>query len=200
MRTLAKVARALNFSARAGRGLPPVLLLTDVERLPDPRPAALRLAPGSGIVLRHYGASGRAALARDLAAIAAERGLTLLVAEDAALARAVGADGLHLPERASSAIAPAITRRPDWLVTAAAHSLAALSAAARRGAHAALLSPVFATRSHPAVPPLGPARFAAMVRQAAIPVYALGGIDDRTAPRLKATGAVGIAAIGGLAG
>ena len=88
-------------------------------------------------------------------------------------------------------------RRPDWIVTAAAHSRAALFRAARAGADAALLSPVFWTASHPLAPALGPLRFAAWCRSSPLPVYALGGISARTARRLRAGGGAGFAGISG---
>jgi thiamine monophosphate synthase len=43
-------------------------------------------------------------------------------------------------------------------------------------------------------------RFAALVRRAGPPVYALGGVDSETARRLLPAGAAGVAAIGGIAG
>ena len=195
MGTLAEAAESLKRAA--GGALPALVLMTDVVRLADPVPAAAALPAGSAIVLRHYGAPGRAALARRLAAIAQARGLLLLVGDDPALARRVGAAGVHLPERAIRR-AGAVRWRSDWLVTAAAHSHAALLAAAAAGADAALLSPVFVTASHPGVRPLGPQRFAALAAACPLPVYALGGIDGARARRLRGSGAVGIAGIGGL--
>ena len=153
MGTLAEAAASLKRTA--GSSLPALLLMTDEARLADPLPAANALPAGSGIILRHYGAPERAALARRLAAIARRRGLVLLVGEDPGLARRVGAHGVHLPERAIRR-AGAVRWQRDWLVTAAAHSPAALRAAASAGADAALLSPVFATASHPDVRALGP--------------------------------------------
>jgi thiamine-phosphate pyrophosphorylase len=190
--TLAKQARRLNARTGRGRGLPALLLLTDEVRLPDPLAAAARLPRGAGVILRHYGAPDRAALAARLAALCRRRGLLLLVAEDWRLAAAVRADGVHLPERPQRRF----RGRPGWLVTAAAHSAPALIRAARRGADAALLSPAFPTRSHPGRPALGPARFARLAHAAPLPVYALGGVDERTAARLR--GAVGVAANGAL--
>ena len=67
-----------------------------------------------------------------------------------------------------------------------------------RAGDAVLLSPVFATRSHPGAPTIGPLRFARWVRESPIPVYALGGIDVPGARRLRHSGAAGFAAIGGL--
>jgi thiamine-phosphate pyrophosphorylase len=191
--TLAKAARALNATARRGRGLPAMLMLTDAARLPDPLPAATRLPRGAGVILRHYGAPGRAALGARLAALCRRRGLVLLVAEDWRLAAALRADGVHLPDRPLRRF----RRRPGWLVTAAAHSAPALVRARRIGADASLLSPAFPTASHPGRPALGPLRFARLANAAPLPVYALGGVTAERARRLR--GAVGLAAVGALA-
>ena len=195
MGTLAEAAAGLKRAA--GSALPALLLMTDEVRLPDPVPAARALPPGSAVILRHYGVPERAALARRLAAIARQRRLVLLVGEDAALARSVGAAGVHLPERAIRR-ARAVRWHADWLVTAAAHSPAALRAAAACGADAVLLAPVFATASHPDARALGPHRFAALARTSPVPVYALGGIGVAQSRFLRGSGAVGIAGIGGL--
>ncbi len=199
--TLARLARQLNsrHAARAanGRFLPPLLLMTDPARLPDPCRAAELLPAGSGVILRAYDPPELERLAHRLAAIARRRRLVLLIAIDAALAAEVGAAGVHLPE-ALAGQAASVRRRGDWLVTVAAHSLPALRRAARAGADAALLSPVFQTASHPDRPPLGPHQFAALVRRAGLPVYALGGVTEVKAPLLLASGAIGIAGIGAL--
>lgn len=195
MATLAEAAEHLKQAA--GSSLPALVLMTDAARLADPVPAACALPPGSAVILRHYGVAGRAALARRLAAIARRRGLLLVVGEDPALARRVGAAGVHLPERALRR-AGAVRWQRDWLITAATHSRAALRSAAACGADAVLLSPVFATASHPEMPALGPQRFAALARTSPVPVYALSGIDAARARLLQGSGAVGIAGIGGL--
>lgn len=179
--------------------LPPLLLLTD-ERIPDPRPLVRRLPPGCGVVLRHYESPERAELACDLARLCRARRLVFLVAADASLAAAVRADGLHLPEGlARTAARPlAWLRRRGGLLTVAAHSPAALRRAARLGADAALLSPVFPTASHPESRPLGPRRFAALARSSPLPVYALGGVNARRMRLLAGSGAAGVATVGGL--
>ena len=195
MGTLAEAATSLKRAA--GSTLPALILMTDEMRLADPLPAARALPAGSAIILRHYGVPERAALARQLAAIARRRGLVLLVGEDPVLARRVGAAGVHLPERAIRR-AGALRWQRHWLVTAAVHSHAALVSAAACGADAALLSPVFTTASHPDQRALGLQRFEALAQSSPIPVYALGGIGRAHASLLRGCGAVGIAGIGGL--
>lgn len=191
---------------RAPVRLPPLILLTDERRLADPTAAVARLPRGSAVILRHHALpkAERVTLARALRAITRQRGILLLIAADGEsgveLAHAVGTDGIHLSEwllcrgpwRALRA------RKPGWLVTAAVHSPRALRAAATRGIDAALLSPVFPTASHPGARTLGPLRFAAWARASRIPVYALGGIDGRSAARLRPSPACGLAGIGAL--
>lgn len=215
--TLAEEARRLNLRAssasrcqargrRAHRRVPALILVTDEVRLPDPSPVVSRLPRGSAVILRHYGlpAADRAALAVRLRRLTRARKVLLLIAAHGGapddLARAVGADGIHLPEwqvrrgpwRALAGCKPAM------LVTAAAHSWTALRRARAWRVDAVLVSPVFATLSHPGARPLGVLRFAAWARIGAIAVYGLGGINHRTATRLRPTRASGLAGIGGL--
>ena len=180
--------------------LPPLMLMTDTLRLPDPQPALTRLPRGSAVILRHYDAPDRAGLARRLAVQCRSAGVRLLIAGDGRLAAAVAADGLHLTETqiAHGRRTWRLWRRPGWLVTAAAHSPSAVRRAARAGVDAVLLSPVFATASHPGAPPLGAMLFARWVRHSPVPVYALGGVSSITAPRLAGSGAAGLATVGGL--
>jgi len=184
--------------------LPPLILMTDSRRLPDPLAAVQRLARGSALILRHYDAPDRTELAKVLARACRRRGIRLLIAGDWRLAAAAGADGVHLPEglarKGPGAWAAGLSRKPGFLVTAAAHSPLAIRRAARAGADAVLLSPVFPTASHPGAPSLGALRFAAWCRRSPLPVYALGGVNARTAGRLAGSRLAGIAGIGEIAG
>lgn len=201
MERLLRTARTLGRRAcpgKTGRHLPSVWLITDPSRLADPCAVALRLPRGAGVIYRAFGASDAMTTAQSLAAIARRRGLILLIGADEALARAVGADGMHLPERLVGRARALRRRHPCWLITGAAHSSVALRRADRAGLDAALVSVVFASRSASAGEPMGPVRLAGMVRRATTPVIALGGVNNKTAPRLLATGAVGLAAVEGL--
>jgi len=193
---LARAARALN----AGRfpHLPPLILMTDETRLTDALASAEMLPKGAAVIVRHTDGAALARLAAEMKSIAHGRGLKLLVANDAALAARLGADGVHLSEaRARDAFALK-ARRPDWLVTAAAHSARALLVAAIARADAALLAPAFPTRSHSERTGLGPLRIAALANASPLPVYALGGVDAHSVLRLSGARLAGVAAIGAL--
>lgn len=151
------------------------------------------------MVYRAFGVSGAADQAWRLRAIARRRGLMLLIGADSRLAAAIGAHGVHLPERLAHRAGRLKVAHPRWLVTAAAHGLSAARRAIRAGADAVVVSPVFASNSPSAGSPLGPHRLAAIARQTGGPVYGLGGVKDENAPRLLDTGLSGLAAVEGLA-
>ncbi|MEO8113713.1 MAG: thiamine phosphate synthase [Phenylobacterium sp.] len=195
------MARTAALLRRAGPGrkaLPPLLFFTDPGRTPDPAAVARRLPAGSAVVFRAFGASDAEARAAELLRIARAGGLKLLIGADHRLAARIGAHGVHLPERLAHRARPLKTAHPGWIVTAAAHSLSAARRALACGPDAVVVSTAFASRSPSAGRPLGPVRMAALARAAGGPVYALGGITNKTARRLKDAGLVGLAAVEGL--
>jgi thiamine-phosphate pyrophosphorylase len=129
----------------------------------------------------------------------ATAGAALIVAGDLALARSVGADGVHLaaddPWPAHSTAGLRIGR--------SCHTVRELLAAATGGIAAyATFSPVFATASKPGYgPALGIDGLAAGCRAVAgagspLGVYALGGIGPTQAAACLGAGAAGLAVMG----
>ena len=153
---------------------------------------AARLPRGAALVYRAFGARGAEATATRLTAVLHARGARLLIGADASLAARVRADGVHLPERMAGEARRIKAMHPDWIVTAAAHSL---RAARQTAADAAVVSAVFPSRSPSAGAPLGVVRLARIARAAGRPVYALGGVNDATAARLKDLPLAGLAAV-----
>jgi 8-oxo-dGTP diphosphatase len=136
----------------------------------------------------------RGDFARRVSALARAHGAKVLVNSDAALAREISADGVHLTaEQLRSA-----TARPDFpLCGASCHSSEELRKAEALGVDFAVLGPVRATPSHPDAVPLGWERFREIAAGAAVPVYALGGIATRDLERALSCGAHGIAMVRG---
>ncbi len=193
-RDAAKVSRA---QGRAHPNLPPLLFFTDPERTPQPWTVAERLPVGSGVVYRHFGAADARDTALRLREATARRDGLLLIGLDEDLAHEVGADGLHLPERAIAEAAGIAERHPNWRITAAFHALT--PAPTLTGLDALIVSPIFpAGGASASSPPLGVARLTDLTRELDLPVYALGGIDAKNARELEGSGAYGIAGVGSI--
>ena len=179
--------------------MPRLIFVTDPARTPDPAPIVARLPAGAGVIYRAFGAPDALATALVLRAITRERGLLLLIGADPSLAETCDADGLHLPETGIGMAKTLGAAHPDWIRTAAAHSLAAAERAGVAGCDAVLASTVFPSASRSSGPPMGAVAFAALVQAAPLPVYALGGVNARTAAALTGSGAAGFAVVEGLA-
>lgn len=132
--------------------------------------------------------------ARELRALTRSVGVKLLINGDLEVARASAADGVHLPERGPTPSEARAQLGPRAVIGASCHDPAGLERAAHAGATYATLSPVFESPGKGV--PLGLAQFAAWVRDARLPVFALGGIAPAHARDVRHAGASGVAVIG----
>lgn len=185
---------------------PRVLLVTDpayTESLIES--VVLRVGSGLsrgelGVLLRDKQRSRAAVVgfAERLRKATSSVGAPLIVHSDVSLALAVKADGIHLGGEGVKDEAQALTevRRalPGGWISVATHDDADVERAAREGADAVLVSPIYET------PGKGPVRGVAAIASARahgpkLFVYALGGVDARRAPECRKAGADGIALI-----
>ncbi|HEU4709185.1 MAG TPA: Nudix family hydrolase [Methylophilaceae bacterium] len=117
-------------------------------------------------------------------------GTRVLVNGNVGLARALGADGVHL----SSSQLMALQARPEKLLCAAScHNAAELVQAQKLGLDFVVLGPVLPTRSHPDAETMGWENFGRLVENCSIPVYALGGLQPKDLTAAWQAGAHGIA-------
>ena len=162
-----------------------------------PQLARLDAALAGGLRLVQIREPGLASAERETFAQAVadrcrQAGALVLVNDDAALARRIGADGLHLP---ASRLAELDVRPAFEWVGASCHTRAELERAAALGLDYALLGAVKTTPSHPERTALGWKAFAEMAGRLPMPVFALGGLGADDLCDAKAAGAHGIAAI-----
>jgi len=152
--------------------------MTD-ERIGDALwPALRRLPPGSGVVFRHHATPPRERRALFLRVRRIATARRLLIVGVGAMP---GAAGRHGGRGATTA--PAHDRR---------------EAIRHRDARYLFVSPVFATRSHPGAPALGPMKAARIACGLGPAVIALGGMDERRWRRIRRLGFDGWAAIDAL--
>ena len=174
--TNASVAGVTEYRSQLSRSLQRGLKLIQV-REKNMVPAALR------------------AFARDVVIEAHTHGAKVLINGDTALARDVGADGVHLTalQLATS------TERPDFsLVAASTHTRNEIERADDIGLDFVVLGPVKATLTHPGQAPIGWTRFGELANATPLPVFALGGLAMSDMENAIEHGAHGIATQRGL--
>jgi thiamine-phosphate pyrophosphorylase len=174
--------------------LPPLLIVTNRHHasvsVVDVVDIAVRDgAPGVIFRDKDLPADERHRLGRQVAERVHRWGATLIVASDVALARALGADAVHL-----AANDPTTTAMPFGR---SCHNADELALAAEEGALYATLSPIFVSTSKPGYgPPLG----VEALRDTPLPVYALGGVTAENAKSCRVAGASGVAVMGDVMG
>jgi len=189
-----------NFPIVKALTLPPLLGITHAEALGvEGFLARLDAALAGGLRLvqvrdKSLPDDARVRLARETVRRAHAAGARVLVNGSLELARAAGADGVHL----DAAAAAKLRARPDcaW-VGASCHDAAELAQAAAIEADYALLSPVLPTLTHPGAPTLGWDAFAALAAASPIPVYGLGGLERGDVALAQSHGAHGVALLRG---
>jgi 8-oxo-dGTP diphosphatase len=127
-------------------------------------------------------------------AAARSRGACVLLNGDPALAQRAGADGVHL----TAAQLMELHARPELdLVGASCHDERELDRAAALAVDFVVLGPVLATPTHPGAQTLGWRKFAQLIRDYPLPVYALGGLKHADLETAWDAGAHGISMMRG---
>jgi thiamine-phosphate pyrophosphorylase len=133
---------------------------------------------------------------RDLTAAA---GATFIVNDRADVARACGADGVHLGQDDLPVAAARAVLGPGPLIGLSTHSETQLAEARSAGADYLAFGPIFATTSKSTADPvLGYERLRAARTLSTLPLIAIGGITAATAPAVLAAGADAVAIIGAI--
>jgi len=123
-------------------------------------------------------------------------GARLLVNGDVALARAVRADGVHLPQDGLPADICRKLLEPGMLLGVSAHTVAEAREAEDGGADFITYGPVYHTPSKAKYgAPVGLDSLRAVCAEVRIPVLALGGIKASNVEEVLSAGAAGVAMI-----
>jgi 8-oxo-dGTP diphosphatase len=179
--------------------LPPVLAISDaaqrgevdfLTRLDDALTRGLRLVM---VREKQMPQARLAALTSAVVERCKPWGARVILNGDVDLARACGADGIHL----SSARLMECSRVDMECCSASCHNEPELERAAQLGLDFVVLGPVRATPTHPGAPLLGWEQFARMIVGYELPVFALGGLQLHDLHTACTAGAHGVAMIRG---
>ena len=182
---------------------PPLLLITDRRQALLPLADVVRAALATGcrwVSMREKDLSeiDQVALARTLLPIARHHGACLTLHGDAALAKACGADGVHLPAGGDPTKSRAMLG-PAKLIGVSLHTVTEAEAIDPNVVDYAVAGPTFETPSKPGYgPEIGRKGLAEITRAAPVPVLAIGGLNATRAAEVLVAGPVGIAVMGGV--
>ena len=175
---------------------PSMIALTDEDRGVTALHQIVTVPAGGMFLIRRRDQASALDEAAGIATKAAQKGVLVSVSLSTP-PESLPADAVHIPERALKNWRRVdLARLNPSFVSASAHGWSGIRKAAILGVDAILLSPVFATKSHAIGKNLGLFGFAALVRAAPMPVYALGGMTVARGKRTASIGAIGIAGIG----
>lgn len=186
-----------------GRPAVPRLHLITNRRLCSARPQVEIVAEAvrggiEAVQLREKELDQRALHGEAMALLAVLSTTPLIVNGSVTVAQAVGAAGVHLPERVGSVAAVRATLGPHALVGRSAHDLAGARAAVADGVDYLILGTIFATASKPGREPAGLDLVRAVARAVTVPIIAIGGITETNAAATLSAGAWGIAVMSGI--
>jgi thiamine-phosphate diphosphorylase len=186
--------------------LPHLHLITDDDVLADAdfpaKAEAVLTACGSAVALHlrgHYTAAAvRHALGEALAAAALRTGAWLLVNDRIDIAMAVRSNGVQLGVSSLSVPDARALLGAGARIGYSAHGVAESMQAAAEGADFVVAGTIFASQSHPGRAPAGLAMLAECAAHTPIPVLGIGGVTPEHAAGIAATGAHGVAVLGGV--
>lgn len=137
---------------------------------------------------------------RRLVPWAQERGVVVVVNDNAHLAKAVGADGLHLGQGDLSPAEARRTLEPHQFLGWSTHNADQARAALREPVDYIGVGPAFATETKPQEPEAGLVYLEWAAREVGLPQVAIGGITEERLESVLATGQKSVAMVAGLLG
>ena len=197
-----KINKLLDYSKQVktkNYKLPKIIIIFNDNVFNRNKFSNLKIPKKSAILLRAYKLKNRKKIAKQLLKFCRMKKIKLLIGSDIKLAKDINADGVHFPEymikkkKIKWDIFKKTKLKKDWIVTTAAHNIQTLKKAENFDIDAALLSPVFNSKSHPNTKSLGINKFSKILKKTNLPIYALGGINIKNIKSLLETDIIGYA-------
>jgi thiamine-phosphate pyrophosphorylase len=182
---------------------PPLLLVTDRRQARLPLTDVIRGALSAGcrwvsVREKDLPDEEQISIVQMLLPMTRRHGARLTLHGEAALAKAAGADGVHLPSGSDPVAARALLGA-DRLIGVSIHTATEAEAIAPETSDYAIAGPAYETASKPGYgPEIGRKGLGDIARVARVPVIAIGGLNATRAAEVLAAGIAGIAVMGGV--
>ena len=133
--------------------------------------------------------------ARELQALCRERHIPFIVNDNVDIAKAMGADGVHVGQDDMETMDVRAKLGPDKIIGVSAHTVEEALLAEKRGADYLGVGAVFPTSSKSDVGEMSYETLKAICKAVSIPVVAIGGISGENVGKLADSGICGVAVI-----
>lgn len=163
------------------------VFFSDQKKVQNIEESIKKLPKNSAIIIREYHLNDKERLnfAKKVIKFAKKRGIKILIGKDIALARKVGANGVHFSDFDKLPINLLKNRkfRKKFIFSYSCHSEKSLQKTYELNPDMVFISPIFQTSSHPGTKPLGLRNLAKIAfknkNHSYLPlkIYALGGIS-----------------------
>lgn len=137
-------------------------------------------------------------LAERIKLLQRKRPFIFIINDDPWVARAVGADGVHLGQQDVSIDAARRILGPQKIIGLSTHNEAQFRAGMREDVTYLALGPIFPTQTKDEYPPVGLELLNRLVPQTTLPVVAIGGVNEANREAVRASGVAGICMISAL--
>jgi len=137
-------------------------------------------------------------LAVQLLAVTRKAGVPLIINDHAAIARSVGAEGVHVGQEDLSITEAREIVGPDCAVGKSTHSFDQAIRAFYEGADYIGFGPIFATPTKPSYVPIGLEQISKVHDAVRIPIFCIGGIKLDNLPKVIEAGAQRVVIVSGL--
>jgi len=194
---------ALGLKTRIGaiKNLPKMFFFSDRNRIFNVPDVVKNLPDSCAVIIREYdlGFDERAKFCQEIILIAKNGGknLKVLVGKDWNLAEKIGADGVHFSDLDRGFANPKNLpeNRRNMILSYSCHSPKSINQAEKFNANLVFYSPIFASRSHLNQPPIGLDGLRSFIKKTTLPVYVLGGVNEKNIKLLRN---INISGVGGI--
>ena len=176
--------------------LPPIYAITNLQEMGEAaffKALQLQLEVGLKLIQvreKHLEPAALLAFSKAVIKLAHGYGAKVLINADEEMVLSAGADGLHLTSEALMSLGH---KPKGMMVAASCHNAHEIGYAIQLDLDFVMLSPVLPTLSHPEAQGLGWESFAKIKQDCPLPVYALGGMQQKDLRTAWQNGAHGIA-------
>ncbi len=181
------------------KNFPTLFFFTDRNKFDNIFEVIKNLPKNSAVIIREYDLSynDRLIFTKKIVQIAHANNLLIFAGKNIKLALEAKTNGVHFSDNDKSWQEYLLHKKsnPNFLLSCSCHNEASLIKTKKFDIEFTFLSPIFKTKSHPSIKPIGHRQLARIILKNKIKTYALGGVNEKNIALLNNIKILGIGSI-----